>query len=182
MSSAGYGKVLQRLGQDERARDRGEDGARRWCEGVDGCSWRGPLPPPPQMLPSTAAAYPSVHGRGLEESGSGSGSWLEPMAEPAAATPPPGPPVRRDMDEDPTANIFYIATHEGAWNEESCSVFSRDSALLDYGESFGGPATYFPTNTGGHPRFSHLGWAFGGEFAMYCKSDPPIPTRASLFL
>ena len=31
----------------------------------------------------------------------------------------------------------------------------------------GGPATYFPTNTGGHPRFSHLGWAFGGEFAMY---------------
>ncbi len=54
-----------------------------------------------------------------------------------------------------------------AYNPETCTLFSRDSALLDYGTSYGGPATWRPQSTGGHPRFSHLGWAFGGEFCMY---------------
>eukprot|EP00747_Dinoflagellata_sp_TGD_P205861 gnl/TRDRNA2_/TRDRNA2_79605_c1_seq1.p1 gnl/TRDRNA2_/TRDRNA2_79605_c1~~gnl/TRDRNA2_/TRDRNA2_79605_c1_seq1.p1 ORF type:complete len:498 (-),score=79.11 gnl/TRDRNA2_/TRDRNA2_79605_c1_seq1:20-1429(-) len=41
-----------------------------------------------------------------------------------------------------------------------CTLFSRDSALLDFDESFG-------WGTGGHPRFKTIGWVVGGEFAMY---------------
>jgi len=63
----------------------------------------------------------------------------------------------------PDANQFVVA-----WSNlkpceldvSKCSIFSRDSPLLDYDESFG-------WGTGGHPRFRTIGWVIGGEFAMY---------------
>jgi len=58
---------------------------------------------------------------------------------------------------------YYIATHQEAYQTGlECPSFTTESALLDYGTSSG--PTFFK---GGHPRYSHLGWVIGGEFAMF---------------
>jgi hypothetical protein len=60
-----------------------------------------------------------------------------------------------------SAPLYYIARVGGhEYDAGRCSTFSSDSPLLDYGRSSG-------FATGGHPRFAHLGWVLGGEFAMY---------------
>jgi len=56
---------------------------------------------------------------------------------------------------------YYIATRKDAfgWN---CPTYTTSSALLDYGRT---PGPLFLR--GGHPRYSHLGWVIGGEFAVF---------------
>jgi hypothetical protein len=58
---------------------------------------------------------------------------------------------------------YYIATHREAFTADAgeCSLFTSDTALLDLDE------TSETWGTGGHPRFSRLGWVIGGEFALY---------------
>mmetsp|Transcript_37621 Transcript_37621/g.70293 ORF Transcript_37621/g.70293 Transcript_37621/m.70293 type:complete len:674 (-) Transcript_37621:70-2091(-) len=68
-----------------------------------------------------------------------------------------------DKPVNGTASEFVIAWSHlnlGDIDTSQCSIFGRNSALLDYDESFG-------WGTGGHPRFRTIGWAIGGEFAMY---------------
>lgn len=62
-----------------------------------------------------------------------------------------------------SATKYYIAIFREAFQTGSkCPSFTTESALLDYGTSSG--PTFFK---GGHPRYSHLGWVIGGEFAMF---------------
>ena len=42
-----------------------------------------------------------------------------------------------------------------------CTTFGADSALMDY-DSHGSW-----NRRGGHQRFTRIGWAVGGEFALY---------------
>lgn len=66
----------------------------------------------------------------------------------------------QDRDAD---SLYYIATHREAYTHDldECSLFTADSALLDLDETSG------TWGTGGHPRFSRIGWVIGGEFALY---------------
>jgi hypothetical protein len=79
-----------------------------------------------------------------------SGSWNEANTSTQLAISPTVSSV---------PELYYIATSAQAWDPDpvQCSLFGRDSALLDYNEDYGGPATWRPQSTGGHPRFSHLG-------------------------
>lgn len=73
-----------------------------------------------------------------------------------------GRQVPANQTSDPSGDgQYYIGLAGGfPFDARTCSVFSNSSALLDYGTTHG-------FATGGHPRFSHLGWVLGGEFAMY---------------
>lgn len=57
---------------------------------------------------------------------------------------------------------YYIASRQEAWSSDEavCSTFTTTSALLAFDE-VGFQAVP------GHTRFKTLGWAIGGEFAMY---------------
>ena len=70
-------------------------------------------------------------------------------------------PANASAQIETSEQLYYIAEVGGhAFSADECSTFSASSPLLDYGTSHGWA-------TGGHPRFSHLGWVLGGEFAMY---------------
>ena len=81
------------------------------------------------------------------------------------------PVLNTTMDAATVASIveerdsaeYYIATHREAYTGDSdqCSLFGRDTALLDLDETSG------TWGNGGHPRFTRLGWVIGGEFALY---------------
>jgi len=59
--------------------------------------------------------------------------------------------------QEPT---YFLATHAGAWNNQTCTAWSLDSPLLDYSTDHG-------WYHGGDPRFRHTGWVVGGEFCLY---------------
>eukprot|EP01052_Picozoa_sp_SAG31_P028209 SAG31_NODE_2702_length_5221_cov_1.495705_6_plen_257_part_00 len=63
----------------------------------------------------------------------------------------------------PADTTYYIANHRTDYtlDRNRCSVFTHESALLDFDETSG------TWGSGGHPRFSRLGWVIGGEFALY---------------
>jgi len=67
---------------------------------------------------------------------------------------PDASPAHQDTD-------YYIATSKEAFGAK-CPTYTTSSALLDYGRT---PGPLFLK--GGHPRYSHLGWVIGGEFAMF---------------
>lgn len=57
---------------------------------------------------------------------------------------------------------YYFAAHREAWSsdEATCSTFTTASSMLNFDEV--GEA-----NVPGHTRFKTMGWAIGGEFALY---------------
>mmetsp|Transcript_33030 Transcript_33030/g.60559 ORF Transcript_33030/g.60559 Transcript_33030/m.60559 type:complete len:647 (+) Transcript_33030:79-2019(+) len=71
--------------------------------------------------------------------------------------------VRYCVDASPPHEdtAYYIAVSQEAFGAK-CPTYTTASALLDYGRT-PGPLFF----KGGHPRYSHLGWVIGGEFAMF---------------
>ena len=68
-----------------------------------------------------------------------------------------------DLGEPTPDTRYFYATDADAYTPDTalCSTFPADSALLDYTHKGSW------NRRGGHPRFTHIGWAVGGEFALY---------------
>ena len=106
-----------------------------------------------------------LHGGGEYGSGynysDGNSPWWDPLTGNAPPDGYTGPPTTsRRLLEEEEEPLYYIATANTTFDPLRCSTFTSDSALLDYPREYGWA-------TGGHPRFSRLGWVLGGEFAMY---------------
>lgn len=71
--------------------------------------------------------------------------------------------------------LYYVARVGGhPFDATECTTFSTSSPLLDYD-------VYHGWASGGHPRFSHVGWILGGEFAMVrMRGAQPLSPSLSL--